>query len=129
MTSVMARLRSAVMATCLLLSPIFIAAAAEPYLEPGSLRLSHALTLEGIFHTPSNGFRVDDSGLNKIFTQDDNRKKNWKAEWGESLLTEVATRVTPDMFGRVLFEAQGEYADRYWRPNNIEHYTKQQDDV
>jgi hypothetical protein len=37
-------------------------------------------------------------------------------------LTEAAARVTPDIFGRVLFEAQGEYADRFWRPNNINHH-------
>jgi hypothetical protein len=39
----------------------------------------------------------------------------------------VATRITPDIFGRVLFEAQGEYADRFWRPVNVESDEKQND--
>ena len=37
------------------------------------------------------------------------------------MLTELATRINPDLSGRVLFQLQGDYADRYWRPNNIEH--------
>jgi opacity protein-like surface antigen len=43
--------------------------------------------------------------------------------------TEVATRVGDDIFGRVLFDAQGDYANRYWRPINISHNADTNDHV
>lgn len=90
----------------LLTAPLSFSFADDSYVEPGSLRLSHEIVLENITH------RVH---------------QPWRSEWGQSLLTEAATRITPDIFGRILFEAQGDYANRYWRPKNIEHHIDDQD--
>lgn len=106
------------------LSPVY---AEDPYVEPGSLRFSHELTLEGVIHKARPGWVVTDDGLNKLHTQRGQDENPWKTEWGQSLLTEVATRLSPDVFGRLLFEAQGDYADRFWRPVNIEHHKKEAD--
>lgn len=111
---------SVVLAAGTAVVPVF-AAEDAPYLEPGSLRLSHDLTLEGVFHRVRPGWRVVDSGLNKTYSLQENKTNPWRSEWGQSLLTEAAARLTPDIQGRVLFEAQGEYADRLWRPVNINH--------
>ncbi|MFN0118561.1 MAG: hypothetical protein ACKVQC_09760 [Elusimicrobiota bacterium] len=91
------------------------------YVEPGSLRLSHELIFENTLNRTVPGWRVSDTGVNKSFLKDPTSNSPWKAGWGQSLLTEVATRITPDFFGRVLFHGQLEYADRFWRPVNIEH--------
>lgn len=102
--------------------------AAEPdfYVEPGSLRLSHEVVLEGVFHKLQDGWRAEPRDLNKIYSVHGNDKRAWNSEWGQRLLTEAATRITPDISGRILFELQGEYADRFWRPINIHHYAKEQ---
>ncbi len=93
----------------------------DSYVEPGTLRLSNEATIENVMHRTQPGWDVSNNPLDKTYSQNSNANSPWKAEWGESLLTEAATRLTPDIFGRVLFEAQGDYADRYWRPDNIEH--------
>ncbi len=100
------------------LTPIF---ADDSYVEPGSLRLSHEIVIENVMHRLDSGWRATNNNLDKTYTKDGSGNPPWKSEWGESLLTEAATRITPDIFGRVLFEMQGDYADRFWRPNNIEH--------
>lgn len=93
------------------------------YVEPGTVRFSHDLRLENLMHRTAKGWKERDSGIDKFYSNVGGTEGDtWKAGWGASLLTEVATRVTPDIFGRVLFELQGDYADRYWRPNNIGHY-------
>ncbi len=102
-------------------------AAKDLYVEPGSLRLSHSLTLEGVMHRLQPGWRMLDDGLSKSYSVQGDDDRPWKTEWGQSLLTEVAARVTPNLFGRVLFEGQGEYADRFWRPININHDIDQKD--
>ncbi len=93
-------------------------------LEPGSLRLSNELSLEGVFHHVHPGWQVQDDKLNKTFSKTGEEKNPWTSTWGQRLLTEVAARATPDISGRLLLEAQGEYADRYWRPINYDHYQK-----
>jgi hypothetical protein len=97
------------------------------YIEPGSVRISHDLTLEGVFHRVSSGWKVENETLNKSYSKQPGSNPPWTTEWGQTLLTEVATRVTPDFFGRILFEAQGDYADRFWRPININHHIDNQD--
>lgn len=99
-------------------------AARSNYVEPGSLRLSHTLSLEGVFQKLRPGWkalRASPTDLNNTYTVDGNNERPWKSEWGQTLLTEVATRLSPDVSARVLLEAQGEYADRFFRPLNINH--------
>lgn len=103
------------------------ALADESYVEPGTVRLSHEVTLENVLHRANSGWRVQNGPDEKTYTKDASANNPWKSEWGQSLMTEVATRVTPDIFGRVLFEAQGDYADRFWRPNNYEHHIDEVD--
>lgn len=94
------------------------------YVEPGSLRLSHTLSLEGVFNKLQKGWGVTPGTENKSskkFSKVDDKENPWKSEWGMRLLSEVATRVTPDIFGRALIEWQGAYADRLWRPLNTHH--------
>ncbi len=106
----------------LLSTCISVAAADESYVEPGTFRLSHEVVVENILHRVQPGWGVQNGPDEKTYSKDPNANNPWKAEWGESLLTEAATRITPDIFGRVLFELQGDYADRFWRPNNYEHH-------
>lgn len=116
------RMRNAIPAIILLVSSLAITGFAdESYVEPGTLRLSNIVTLENVLHRTQPNWTVTNNDLDKTYSRNNNSNPPWSSEWGESLLTEAATRVTPDIFGRVLFEAQGDYADRYWRPNNIEH--------
>jgi len=72
-------------------------------------------------HRLQPGWDVQNGPDEKTYSKTGPEHEPWRSQWGESLLTEAATRITPDIFGRVLFEMQGDYADRYWRPNNIEH--------
>jgi hypothetical protein len=103
------------------LSAVATGLADDSYVEPGTLRLTHEATLEGVFHRTEPKWGVHNNALDKTYFQNNDSKRPWESSFGESLLTEAAARVTPDIFGRILFEAQGDYADRYWRPNNIEH--------
>lgn len=104
-----------------------LVSADDSYVEPGSFRLSHELTLENIMHRASPDWKVINNDLDKTHSKTGPSDPPWKAEWGQTLLTEAAARFSPDIFGRVLFEAQGDYADRFWRPNNIEHHIDNQD--
>lgn len=97
-----------------------------PYLEPGSLRLSHDLQLEGLFHRTVGGYRETDNKLNKTYAKTGDGNGPTTGDFGESLLTEAAARFSPSLFTRVLFELQGDYADRYWRPVNEEHRLDEQ---
>lgn len=115
--------------TSLLLSIPLLGFGESAYLEPGALRLSHELSLEGVFHQLQPGWSVQDDGTNKIYSHSGNETKPWESEWGARLLTDASIRVTPDIFARVLIDAQGDYADRFWRPNNIENYSDQKDHV
>ena len=99
----------------------------DSYVEPGTLRLSHEVVLENVMHRVYPGWRVENGPLEKTYSKTGSNNTPWRSEWGQSLLTEAATRITPDMFGRVLFEAQGDYADRFWTPNNIEHHIDNKD--
>ena len=96
-------------------------AAETSYLEPGTFRLSHELILESLLHNTVGGFRETDTSLNKTYAKTGDGKGPATAHFGESLLTEAAARFSPGIFTRVLFELQGGYADRYWRPINEEH--------
>ncbi len=98
-----------------------LAAHDDGYIEPGTLRLSHNLTLEGLMHRETQGYREVKNGIKKDYVKDGDGNGPTRFEWGESLLTEAAARFTPGIFARVLFEAQGDYADRFWRPINEEH--------
>src|SRR5258706_3535350 len=105
------------------------AQASEGYLEPGTLRLTHTLNLEGVFHQLQPGWFVQSGASdkeNKLYSQSGSNKRPWKSEWGQNLLTEIEAQVNQDMGARVLFEAQGEYADQFWHPVNIEHHSKLQ---
>jgi len=99
------------------------------YLEPGNLRLSHTLSLEGVFHAPQDGTRVVNDGRNKEFVKDPNANNAWTSDWGTNLLTEVAARFNKEISGRVLFDAQGSYADRFWRPLNANHDLDQTNNI
>ena len=91
------------------------------YVEPGSLRLSHELSLEGLLHRTLGGYRVTNEGINKTYAKTGNGTGPARAEFGQSFLTEAAARFSPGLFARVLFELQGDYADRFWRPVNENH--------
>ena len=91
-------------------------------LEPGSLRLSHTVSLEGVFHAPFHNENIISDGVDKSFQNDGQGNSAWKSEWGQSLLSEVETQLTRDISARALFNVQGEYADRFWRPINYDHY-------
>lgn len=95
------------------------------YVEPGSLRLSHKLTLEGLSHKLSPGWTVSESPTDKrdkVFQKTNSDKQQpSEQEWGAKLLTEAAVRPWQDIYARILFDLQGQYADRYWRPLNIDH--------
>src|ERR1044071_8121642 len=135
--SILARARGAcllgitILFSFLTSNPFILHAEEAPYLEPGSLRLSNTLNLEGVFHTVPKGEDVMDAGfhgIKKFFPEDSTKNIPWKADWGENLLTEVAARPWKEMSARVLFEAQEDYADRYWRPININHLKDQKND-
>lgn len=97
--------------------------AAEPpaFMEPGSLRFSHDLSLEGVFNKLKPGWQVTEDGRNKVYSVEGDDERPWKSEWGARLKTEVAARVGEDIYARTLFDIEGDYADRLWRPINIEH--------
>ncbi|MBV9079985.1 MAG: hypothetical protein JO102_02575 [Elusimicrobia bacterium] len=101
--------------------------AEEMYLEPGTVRLSHELTLEGLLHRTVDGYQVADDGVNKVYAKTGSGNGPTRAEFGEGLLTEAAVRFTPGSFARILFQLQGDYADRFWRPVNEEHRADLQD--
>ena len=111
-----------------LLLPIYLSQpvfGVEDYIEPGSLRLSHTVALEGVFQRLRPGWNaIGSGGTNKNFFVQGNDEKPWKSEWGQRVLTEFASRMSPDVFGRALIEWQGEYADRFWRPINANHQAK-----
>lgn len=112
-----------------LLSPLCFStlqAADSSYVEPGSLRLSHNLMLDGVFHKEREHWFVQNVGIDKTHTEQPKRNA-WHTEWGQYLQTEASARFTPDVFARVLFEAQADYADRFWRPVNINHYIDDRD--
>jgi hypothetical protein len=73
------------------------AAAEESYVEPGTFRLSHEVVLENIMHRVYPGWGVQNGPDEKVYAKDPNANNPWKAEWGQSLLTEAATRITPDI--------------------------------
>jgi len=102
-------------------------AAESSYLEPGTFRLSHELILEALLHNTVGGFRETDDDLNKTYAKTGNGKGPAKSDFGQSLLTEAAARFSPGIFTRVLFELQGGYADRFWRPINENHRLDNQD--
>lgn len=115
-----------------LLSSQNLHAADQSYLEPGSLRLTHNLILESVLHQLEPGWTVTKSptdSRNKVYSKVDSQSRSWTGETGERLVTEAATNLNDIISGRVLFEAQGEYADRYWRPINVEHEAKNKDDI
>jgi hypothetical protein len=109
----------------------FLMAAAEPYLEPGTFRLTHKLSLEGIsHHLGSNWVETTATGdRGRSFTKTGSEKNPWTTEWGAHLLTEAAARFTPGISGRILFDVQGDYADRFWRPINIQRDAEQNDNL
>jgi len=78
----------------------------------------------------SPGWAVENNGLNKSYREIDSNgdKTPWTTEWGQSLLTDVAARFSPSVSGRILFELQGDYADRFWRPINEAHRLDQNDE-
>lgn len=98
-------------------------------MEPGSLRFSHELSLEGVAHRLSNGYNIQESGRDFTYGQQGNKKRPWKSDFGSVLKTEVATRIGDDIFGRVLFDAQGGYANRFWRPVNINRDAEENDHI
>lgn len=102
-----------------------LAATQAPYLEPGSLRLSHVLSLENVLSAPRDNAQVLEDGLDKTFVNNGQGNNAWKSEWGESLLTDVAARFSKTIDARALFNVQGDYADRLWRPINIDHFEDQ----
>lgn len=93
----------------------------QGYIEPGTLRLSHDLVLEGVAHREAQGYRVADDGISKVYSKTGEGNGPTRVEWGHSLLTEAAARFSRGVFARILFEVQGDYADRFWRPINQEH--------
>ncbi|MCG3206213.1 MAG: hypothetical protein KCHDKBKB_02946 [Elusimicrobia bacterium] len=99
----------------------------DTYVEPGAFRLSHEIVLENIMHRVYPGWKATNNLLDKTYSKTGSSNPPWKSEWGQSLLTEAATRLSPDIFGRVLFELQGDYADRFWRPVNYEHHIDNHD--
>jgi|GEM_PF-5797336 len=123
------------------LTPIFLSSfllfvpsllsANKSYVEPGSFLLTNTLAFEGLFHQLKPGWVAEQSstGLNKRYRAQGNDERPWKSEWGQRLFSEGTARFSPDAYGRFLLEAQGEYADRFWRPVNIEHHLKQEGDA
>ncbi len=107
--------------------PTLLSAAEETYLEPGSLRLSHTVSLEGVFHASAYNEEIISDGVDKSFVPNGRGNSAWKSEWGQSLLSEVATQLNRDIFARALFNVQGEYADRFWRPINYDHFESNRD--
>ena len=101
-------------------------AAEESYVEPGSLRLSHELVLEGLLHRTVDGFRESEDDLNKTYAKTGEGDGPTRGDFGQSLLTEAAARFSPGAFARVLYEVQGDYADRFWRPINENHRIDEQ---
>ena len=71
-----------------------LAAHDEGYIEPGTLRLSHNLTLEGLMHRETQGYRVVNNGVEKTYVKDGNGNGPTRFDWGQSLLTEAAARFT-----------------------------------
>jgi len=96
-------------------------------MTPGTLRLSEELRLDGVFHKVADGWTEAGDRLNKVYSREPSKKNSWEDQWGESLLTDVAARITPDFDARVLFELQGDYADRFWRPINANHRADSKD--
>lgn len=94
---------------------------AIPFLEPGTLRYTGDIRLEGVFQAPRPGWYVNDDGLNKTWTKIGHNERPWKTEWGSVWLNEFAAQFTPDIAARMEVEVQGDYADRYWRPINANH--------
>ena len=108
------------------LSPLYSQDEA-PYVEPGSLRMTHSLVFDGVLHALRPGYRVTTDELNKLYSVEGSDERPWKAEFGQSLLSEVAARWERGVSARAVLETQGEYADRFWRPININHFDKRED--
>jgi hypothetical protein len=98
-------------------------------MEPGSLRFSHELSLEALTHKLRPGWNVQENGRDNLYNTPAHEKNPWTTDFGARLKTEVATRIGEDIFGRVLFDAQGDYADRFWRPININRDADQNDHI
>ncbi|MCB4756045.1 MAG: hypothetical protein LHV69_03280 [Elusimicrobia bacterium] len=96
-------------------------------LTPGTFRMANEAGLEAVLHQLQPGWSVEDSGLGKSFSPGGSEKRPWETNWGQYLKTDFSARFSPSVTGRAFFEAQGNYADRYWRPLNINHYEDRQD--
>jgi len=113
---------------CLLAQlPLQARAAVPTDLGPGILRFANELGLESVVHKLAPGWTSQDSDTNKEYSHSGNKENAWETNWGQYFKTDIAARFNPDITARMFVEAQGNYADRYWRPININNYKDNKD--
>ncbi|MDD5067453.1 MAG: hypothetical protein PHF84_10465, partial [bacterium] len=93
----------------------------DPIIRPGEIRIDFKPQIHVIANSPSSGWYVTNSGMDKVFRKKDGQDRKYKLSNGEYLFTDLWFMPVSSLKLNLGLELAADYANTFYQPVNMEH--------